>query len=186
MGVYGDMDQGLMFFMISFNNIKVSFLAFVFGMFTSLGAGVVLLRNGVMLGAFQTFFYQEKLFSVSALAIYIHGALELPAIIIAGGAGIVLGNSFVFPKTLPRMAALRIGVRRGVKIIIGLIPVFLVAGFLESFVTRYYNIIPLVLNLFIIISSLSFIVWYFFIYPHVVYKRAEGNRKEERQLGIEQ
>ena len=48
---------------------------------------------------------------------------------------------------------------------LGLVPVFMVAGFLESFVTRHYNTMPTVLNLAIIFCSLSFIVWYFFIYP---------------------
>ncbi len=172
MGVYGTMDELSMFFSITINNIRVSFIVFVFGMFTSLGTGFLLVKNGIMLGAFQAFFYQKQLFSVSSLAIYIHGALEIPAIVIAGGAGVVLGNSFLFPKTLPRLTSLGIGARRGVKIMIGLIPVFVVAGFFESFVTRYYNTIPLMLNLIIIIGSLSFVVWYFFIYPRVVYERA--------------
>ncbi|SMO51626.1 Uncharacterized membrane protein SpoIIM, required for sporulation [Saccharicrinis carchari] len=171
MGIYGHMGEVEMFFAITFNNIRVSFIVFVFGMFTSLGVGFVLVRNGIMLGAFQAFFYQKQLLSVSTLAIYIHGALEIPAIIIAGGAGIILGNSLMFPKTLPRITSLQIGVGRGMKIMMGLVPVFLVAGFLESFVTRFYNTIPLAINLFIILGSLGFIVWYFFIYPTVVHKQ---------------
>ena len=191
MGIYATMDELKMFFAITFNNIRVSFIVFVFGMFTSLGSGLLLVKNGIMLGAFQAFFYQKQLLSVSALAIYIHGALEIPAIVIAGGAGIVLGNSFLFPKTLPRVTSLGIGARRGVKIMIGLVPVFMVAGFLESFVTRYYNTIPLMVNLVIILGSLSFIVWYFFIYPKVVYERlgvsgkGQGARGKGRGAGIE-
>ena len=54
--------------------------------------------------------------------------------------------------------------RRGVKIIVGLVPVFIIAGFLESFVTRYTGM-PLPLSLLIIGGSLGFILWYFVYYP---------------------
>lgn len=171
MGIYDSADELSMFFQITINNIRVSFMAFVFGIFTSVGTGFLLVKNGIMLGAFQAFFYQKQLLSVSTLAIYIHGALEIPAIVIAGAAGIVLGNSFLFPKTLPRITSLRIGAKRGVKIMISLIPVFIMAGFLESFVTRHYSTIPLLLNLLIIMGSLGYVAWYYFIHPKVVFKR---------------
>ena len=171
MGIYSSMGEFEMFIMITTNNIKVAFLAFAAGMLTSIGVGFILFGNGIMLGAFQTFFYQKQLLSVSTLAIYIHGALEIPGIIIAGGAGIILGNSFLFPKTLPRLTALKIGVKRGIKIMVGLIPIFLAAGFLESFITRHYNTIPLSINLVIIIGSLLFIIGYFYWYPYLVYKK---------------
>ncbi|WP_066629851.1 stage II sporulation protein M [Labilibacter marinus] len=175
MGIYESMGEFEMFFRITFNNIRVSFIVFVSGMLTAIGVGMLLMQNGIMLGAFQTFFVQKQLFSVSTLAIYIHGALEIPGIVIAGGAGIILGNSFLFPGTLPRSTSLMIGVKRGVKIIIGLIPVFFVAGFLESFVTRHYDTMPLVINLFIIIGSLFMIMWYFFVYPNRIYKRVKAH-----------
>ncbi|TLX77674.1 stage II sporulation protein M [Labilibacter sediminis] len=171
MGIYSSMGEFEMFLKITSNNIWVSFVVFVFGMLTPLGVGFLLFRNGIMLGAFQTFFYQKSLFSVSSLAIYIHGALEIPGIVLAGGAGIILGNSFLFPKTLPRIVSLTRGMKTGLKIMIGLIPVFLVAGFLESFVTRYYNTIPLSINILIIVGSLGFIVWYFLLYPFIVFKK---------------
>ncbi|MGQ1785957.1 MULTISPECIES: stage II sporulation protein M [unclassified Saccharicrinis] len=184
MGIYGTMGEFEMFLAITSNNIWVSFVVFVFGMLTSLGVGFVLVQNGIMVGAFQAFFYQKQLFSVSSLAIYIHGALELPGIVIAGGAGIILGNSFLFPGTLPRITALGIGVRRGVKIMIGLVPIFLVAGFLESFVTRHYDNMPLSINLIIILGSLSFIIWYFFRYPNLVFKRftKEAHHLKSKQI----
>ncbi len=175
MGIYDSNGEFEMFFFITFNNIKVSFIAFVLGMLTPLGVGFILFRNGVMLGAFQTFFYLKNLLSVSTLAIYIHGALEIPGIVLAGGAGIILGNSFLFPKTLPRLVSLGRGAKRGVKIMVGLVPVFLMAGFLESFVTRHYNVLPLVINLFIITGSLAFIVWYFFIYPTILFKKQRNS-----------
>ncbi len=170
MGVYDSMGEFQMFFMITINNIKVAFVAFVCGILTPLAVGYILFSNGVMLGSFQTFFYLKGLFSLSSLAIYIHGALEIPAIILAGGAGIILGNSFLFPGTLPRMVALKRGVRIGLKVMLSLVPVFMIAGFFESFVTRHYNTLPLVINVMIIGLSLGFIIWYYFIYPVKVYK----------------
>ncbi len=171
MGIYNSNSEFQMFFFITFNNIKVSFIAFIFGILTPIAVGYILFHNGVMLGSFQTFFYLKNLFAISSLTIYIHGALEIPAIVLAGGAGIILGNSYLFPGTYPRVISLQMGVKRGLKIMLGLVPVFMVAGFLESFVTRHYNTMPIVLNLTIIISSLSFIVWYFFLYPIKVFKK---------------
>ncbi|MCW3784971.1 stage II sporulation protein M [Plebeiibacterium sediminum] len=171
MGIYNSAGEFEMFFRITFNNIKVSFIAFIFGILTPIAVGFILFYNGVMLGSFQTFFYLKNLFAISTLTIYIHGALEIPAIVLAGGAGIILGNSYLFPGTYPRMVSLQKGVKRGLKIMLALVPVFIVAGFLESFVTRHYETMPTILNLAIILCSLSFIVWYFFIYPIVVYKK---------------
>ncbi len=170
MGVYGSASEFEMFFRIVVNNIRVAFMAFVLGILTPLAVGFILFNNGVMLGAFQTFFYMRNLLSVSTLAIYIHGALEIPAIVLAGGAGIILGNSLLFPGTLPRIVSLGRGVRSGLKIMLSLVPVLMIAGFFESFVTRHYDQLPLVINLMIIGFSLSLIIWYFFIFPVKVYK----------------
>ncbi len=172
MGIYDSRGEFEMFFFITFNNIRVSFIAFIFGILTPIGVGFILFQNGVMLGSFQTFFYLKNLLAISSLTIYIHGALEIPAIVLAGGAGIILGNSYIFPRTYPRLISLQMGVKRGLKIMLGLIPVFIVAGFLESFVTRHYESMPIFLNLSIIISSLTFIIWYFFVFPIIVYKKS--------------
>ncbi len=165
MGIYGSMHNSDMFFAISTNNIYVSFLTYVFGIFFSAGTVFMLLNNGIMLGAFQYFFYERGLLITSMSAIYLHGALELSAIIIAGGAGLVLGNSILFPGTYSRKESLTEAANRSLKIIIGLVPVFILAAILESFVTRYYNKMPQAINWTIIISSMSFIIWYYIIYP---------------------
>ena len=164
MAIYKSMQQWDMFLAITLNNVRVSFLAFAFGIFFSLGTGYILFSNGVMVGAFQYMFYQHGLLFESMLTIYIHGTLELSAIVIAGGAGIVMGNGFLFPGTYSRLESFINAARRGAKIIIGLVPIFIVAGFLEGFVTRYTEM-PLALSLSIIGGSLAIIVWYFIIYP---------------------
>ena len=164
MAVYKQMQQTEMFVSIAVNNIYVSFLAFVLGIFFSLGTAYVLIQNGIMLGSFHILFYEEGLLWEALLVIYIHGTLEIAAIVVAGGAGLVLGNSFLFPGTLPRLVSLRRGAKQGLKIIIGLVPVFVVAALLEAFVTRYTEM-PIAASLSVIVGSLVFLGWYFVYVP---------------------
>lgn len=163
LGVYNSMDQGTMFVQITLNNIYVAFRTFVFGLFASFGTIAMLFYNGVMLGSFQYFFYERGLLLDSILKIWIHGTLEISAIVIAGCAGLTVGNSLLFPGTYSRLASFKRGIKQGLKIAIGLVPIFIMAGFLESFITRLT--LPPVLSASIIILSAMFISWYFIIYP---------------------
>jgi len=178
LAVYGNMSELPMFLLITGNNIMVSFMVFLFGLFTPLGTVFHLFRNGVMVGAFQAFFYQHSLLTVSSLGIYLHGTLELSAIVLAGGAGIMLGKSMLLPGTLPRKTAFVNGVKKGTKIMLGLVPFFILAGFIEGFLTRYYNQMGIFVNLFIIGVSLTLIIGYFIYYPIFIHKRLTQNSKD--------
>ena len=101
MGVYKDMQQSDMFFAITFNNVRVSFLAFVLGLLASVGTGFMLFYNGVMVGAFQYFFYQKGLLLTSFLTIWTHGTLEISAIVLAGGGRVSDGQQLVVSGHLP-------------------------------------------------------------------------------------
>ena len=90
MAVYSGNSEGTMFGSITMNNVMVSFVTFALGIFTSLGTGFKLFQNGVMLGSFQTFFAQHELLWESALAVWLHGTLEISAIIVAGAAGMAM------------------------------------------------------------------------------------------------
>ena len=175
MAVYKQMGESEMFLRITLNNIRVSFMVFVMGVVAPVGTPYTLFQNGVMLGAFQSFFYQEGLFLTSFLTIWIHGTLEISAIVIAGGAGIAMGNGILFPGTFTRLESFKKRAKQGLKIIIGLVPIFIVAGFLEGFVTRQTDY-PIFIKLLIIIASASFILYYFGIFPFIVERRA-GNKK---------
>lgn len=164
MAVYKKMNEVDMFFGITFNNIVVSFYAFVMGIFFAFGTGYILFSNGVMLGSFEFFFYDHNVLAQSLLTVWIHGVLEISAIVIAGGAGLLLGKSILIPGTYTRRHSFMEAAKDGVKIIAGLIPIFITAGFFEGFVTRHTEM-PLILNLIIIIFSLAFIIWYVIIYP---------------------
>lgn len=167
MGVYKKSPSGYMFVYIAYNNIYVMLKTFVLGILLSFGTAYALFSNGMMLGVFQYFFYQKGLFLESAASIWIHGALEISAIIISGGAGLALGNSILFPGTYSRLYSLRQGAMRGLKLMIGLIPIILIAAILESYVTRHTEMPPW-LSLIIILGSFAFIGWYFIVYPRKV------------------
>ncbi|AKD05088.1 stage II sporulation protein M [Pontibacter korlensis] len=177
MAVYKGHGEAEMFLFITFNNIKVSFLAFVLGVFFSVGTFWVMFQNGVMLGAFQYFFYKQGLLVTSMLTIWIHGTLEISAIVIAGCAGFVMGNSLLFPKTYSRLHSFKQGARQGLKIVVGLVPIFITAGFLEGFVTRHTEM-PVALSLFIILASAAFIVYYFIIYPRSLHSNHVTDQPE--------
>lgn len=174
MAVYKSAHQMDMFLGITLNNVLVSFRVFAYGILCSVGTAYVLLMNGIMLGAFQFFFYQQGLLIESMLVIWIHGTIEISSIIIAGAAGLVMGNSILFPKTFSRLASFKIGASKGLKMIVGLVPLFVIAGFLESFVTRLTEM-PDVLKLLIILGSAYFIVFYCWIYPSKLAKNVAAN-----------
>ncbi len=163
LGVYNSRDEATMFVQITLNNIYVAFRTFVFGLFASFGTMAMLFYNGVMLGAFQYFFHERGLLLESVLKIWIHGTLEISAIVIAGCAGLTVGNSLLFPGTYSRLESFKRGMKQGLKIAIGLVPIFIMAGFLESFITRL-TMPPIVSGLIILVSA-TFIGWYFIVYP---------------------
>jgi uncharacterized membrane protein SpoIIM required for sporulation len=167
LGVYKTSSEIQMFLSITFNNIRVSFLIFAWGLLTGFGTGYGLFVNGVMVGAFQTFFFRQgaDLGFESMLGVWCHGTFEISAIIIAGAAGFALGNGWFFPGTYPRLYSFKKGAKRGLKIVTGLVPVFIIAGFLESFVTRHTEY-PTFIRLLIIIVSFACVVYYYLILPY--------------------
>jgi uncharacterized membrane protein SpoIIM required for sporulation len=172
MAVYKDEDQAGMFVGIARNNILVSLFAFLGilpmgGMALpgfSFGTAFLLMMNGVMLGSFQYFFHQHGVLWESVRTIWIHGTIEISAIIVAGGAGFTMGNALLFPGTYPRLAALRRGAIAGLKIVMGLVPFFAVAAALEAYVTRHTSM-PIALSVAIIGGSLAIIIGYFVVLP---------------------
>lgn len=155
---------------ITINNIRVGFLAYAFGVITSIGTTWILFRNGVMLGAFFTFFYNQDLLFTASKTIWLHGTIEISVIVIAGCAGLVMGNSILFPKTYSRRVSFLKGAKDGLKIVVSTIPFFIIAGFIEGFITRYSNM-PVWLAMSIIFASLGLIIYYYIIYPIILNKR---------------
>ena len=153
------------FLMIAYNNIRVSLMAFAMGLFTSLGSVYYLMQNGVMVGAFTTMFYNEGVLGEAMLAIMLHGTLELSTIVIEGGAGIVMGNGWLFPGTYSRMQSFRLAAKRGLKIVVGTLPVVIAAAVVEGYFTRYTDAPDALRGGFIILSA-AFILYYYVYLPY--------------------
>ncbi|RYU86150.1 stage II sporulation protein M [Mucilaginibacter terrigena] len=173
-GVYKDKSTFWMLYGIASNNLYITVVTYVTGLFFSLGTVFILFKNGIMLGAFEYFFISKGLGLQSVLVVFIHGTLEISAIIIAGGAGLVLGNSILFPKTYTRMVSMMKGAKDGIKIIVGILPIVVVAAIFESFLTRHTEM-PAWLSIFILTASFCFIVWYVVIYPIYLSKKLNYN-----------
>ena len=173
MAVYKEKGKFGMFLGITMNNLYVAFLTFVMGAFYMIGSIAILVRNGIMLGTFQYFFIERGLFWESFLTIWIHGTLEISAIIIAGAAGITMGRGLVFPGTYTRLQSFQKSARKGLKIMLGITPIIILAGFFEGFLTRMTQIPELLRGLFILFCLL-FVLIYFVWYP--LWRKTKGLR----------
>lgn len=149
---------------IAANNLFVAFRTAILGVLASLGTAFMLMYNGIMVGAFQYFFVEKGLFWESFLTIWIHGTLEISAIILAGGAGLMAGSGLLFPGTFTRTQAFQISMRRGMKIFIGITPVIILAAMFEGFLTRFTEV-PDPLRALFIGLNLLFVLWYFVYLP---------------------
>jgi uncharacterized membrane protein SpoIIM required for sporulation len=172
LGVYSNTDALPMFLHITFNNITVSSNVFIAGVIFSIASAYLIFKNGIMLGCFQYFFYAKHLLSISILTLWVHGVFEITSIVIAGGAGIALGNSIMFPGTYSRFVSFQKTALETVKIIAGLIPFFIIAGFLEAFVTRYSHTTTIPAIIIITLSSV-FVLFYFIYYPYLLNKKQQ-------------
>lgn len=164
MAVYKDRDAFDMFISIAINNILVASYAFILGLFAGLGSFSILVSNGIMLGVFQYFFFQNGLGITSMLTIWQHGTVEITSIVISGGLGLEVARGMLFPGTLKRSQSLRMAFMRSVRIWIVLFPFFVFAAFIEGFFTRHDFLPPIIRGLFILLN-LAFVVWYFVLLP---------------------
>ena len=115
------------------NNLSVSFMAFASGITAGIGTLYLLFFNGIMIGvigtACATYGMSVPLWSFVSP----HGVLELPAIFIAGGAGLRLARALLFPGMLSRRDSLAVGGTEAVRLLVGVIPMLIVAGTIEAF-----------------------------------------------------
>lgn len=157
---------------ITVNNISVAFKAFIYGVSAGFLTFYIALQNGIMVGAFQYFFYEHGVFEESLRGIWLHGAMEIFSIVVATASGLVLAASILFPKTYSRLNSFKMGFQDSLRIVGSTIPFFVAAGFIEGFVTRFSNTMPLWLNVLIIIATLCLIASYYLVYPFQVAKKS--------------
>ena len=117
---------------ITTNNLTVAFTAFALGI-TAVGTVWMMLFNGLLMGAVGAATWRAGMALSLWSFVAPHGVLELPAICIAGGAGLELARGLLFPGLLPRRAALVQAGGRATRLLLGAVPLLLVAGAIEGF-----------------------------------------------------
>lgn len=158
------------------NNIKVSFMAFAMGALYGVGTISILFFNGLMLGSITAVFAKHDLLYDFITTVLIHGTLELFAIIVAGAAGLRLGQALFRPGDKKRVDAIYEFGREAFYLCITMVPVFIIAGTLEGFVTHMK--LPVMQRILIIIGSLLFLMIYL-IFPTWNYLRRQVSKEDK-------
>ena len=117
------------------NNIAVSLAACATGMFFGIGPVYMMMFNGLLIGVIASACARADMALPLWSFVAPHGALELPAIFIAGGAGFVLAQGILFPGTLPRRDSVAIAGATAIRLLLGVIPLLVVAGIIEGFIS---------------------------------------------------
>jgi uncharacterized membrane protein SpoIIM required for sporulation len=120
---------------IGVNNIQVAIMAFAGGVTFGALTVYAMIQNGLMVGVLSGFFGQAGAGFPFWALIAPHGSLELPAIIIAGGAGLKMAGSLLFPGDLTRGASLKAAAPVAARILLGTVPLFVLAAAIEGFFT---------------------------------------------------
>jgi len=183
MAVYKKTEHSNMFLYIVWNNLQVSFRVFFSGILFGVGTLLYLMHNAIMVGTFQFFFFDKGVFLDSFITIWQHGTIEISCLIIASAAGLTLAKGIFFPGTYPRLYAMQISSLKGIRIMAGIAPLIILAGFIESFVTRLTEA-PLIIRIGVLIISLLMITGYFIIYPYRVAKAAGFPEETEPSVKV--
>lgn len=117
------------------NNLSVAFSTFALGITAGVGTVWMMVLNGLLIGVVGEACWREGMSLQLWSFVAAHGVLELPAIFIAGGAGLGIARGILFPGRLPRRASIAIAGARSVRLMLGAIPMLLIAGFVEGFVS---------------------------------------------------
>lgn len=172
-GVYKDDSPFNMFIRIAINNIRVAFMTYVGGFTTGLFTLYLMWTNGIMIGCFHYLFFAEALGKEAIMVIWIHGTIEIASIVIAATAGMIIAHGILFAGTYTHRQSFRMAVKDSVKVLISLIPFFIVAAWLESYIThqmsetysRMGGGLPVWAAALILIGSVTLIVWYYILLP---------------------
>jgi uncharacterized membrane protein SpoIIM required for sporulation len=117
------------------NNITVAFAAFAMGITAGIGTIYMMLSNGVMLGVIGIACWLGGMSLPLWSFVAPHGVLELPAIFIAGGAGLRIARGLLFPGLLSRADSLAKSGGEAIRLLLGTVPVLIVAGCIEGFIS---------------------------------------------------
>jgi uncharacterized membrane protein SpoIIM required for sporulation len=117
------------------NNIRVAVIAFAGGMTGGLLTLWIILQNGLMLGGIGALYAQAHFGLDFWATIAPHGVIELSAIQVAGGAGLLLAGAIIAPGRIRRVDALVANARRAGTLVLGTAAMLVVAGTIEGFIS---------------------------------------------------
>ena len=120
--------------LIQSNNIQVTFLAFAGGVLAGFGTVYVMVLNGIHFGTIMGLCVRYQFWDI-IIFVTGHGVIELTAIFISGGAGLLIGKALLMPGDLRRIDALVTNGLLAIKLILGCIPMLIIAGLIEGFVS---------------------------------------------------
>ena len=164
---------------IAGNNLRVALLSFVSGIIVGIGTLVILLYNGIMVGAFQQFFFAQGVGWESVLGIWTHGTIEISSIVVSAAGGLVLAKGLVWPGTLSRSRAFQLSALSGLRILAGTAPLIVIAAVIEGYVTRLTHF-PTPLRVLFLAANVLFVVYYYAYRPYTVGRTV---RREEHDYG---
>ena len=144
---------------IMINNIKVSFAAVAGGMTGGLFTAIAMLFNGVLLGSVGALVGQNNLAIPFWAFVFPHGALELPAIFLAGGAGFLLARALLFPGVYRRSEALKLYGAQAAQLVYGIVPMLVLAGIIEGFFSPS-PVVPDLLKYVVGVGLFAGLGWY--------------------------
>jgi uncharacterized membrane protein SpoIIM required for sporulation len=125
------------------NNMSVGFMTFALGITAGLGTIYMMAFNGLLIGVIGMACWLSGMSLQLWSFVAQHGVLELPAIFIAGGAGLRIAQGLLFPGLLPRRESLARAGLEAVQLVLGTIPILIIAGLIEAFVSPTGLPIPL-------------------------------------------
>jgi len=117
------------------NNIKVTFFTFAFGALFGVGTLFFLAYNGALNAALLALVYRAGYGNELLTFMVGHGVIELSCIFFAGGAGLLIGSALLLPGDLSRADALRARALDAIRLVAGCVPVLVVAGIIEGFIS---------------------------------------------------
>jgi uncharacterized membrane protein SpoIIM required for sporulation len=117
------------------NNLAVCFTTFAMGITAGIGTIYMMFTNGMLIGVIGAATWQAGMALQLWTFVAAHGALELPAIFISGGAGLEIARGMLFPGLLARRESLALAGGRAARLMIGIVPMLVVAGIIEGFLS---------------------------------------------------
>lgn len=144
---------------IMMNNLSVSFGAVAGGITAGIYTVFLLGFNGLSIGAVATLVGQNNLAYPFWAFVFPHGSLELPAIFLAGGAGLLIAKAILFPGKYRRVDALKLYGNRAVQLVFGIVPMLVIAGTIEGFFSPS-PLVPAPLKYLVGVGLFAFLVMY--------------------------